>query len=183
MIFLYAVALGILLGYALRGRLSGLLSLELRGLWLVLAALLIQLLIFPLFTPQPIVPYGTALFHGISYGLVFLWLVLNLRIRALFAVGGGALLNLVVVLVNGGFIPASAHALRQAGLDSVAEVIARGETYGNVVGMSASTRLNFLGDWIPLPPWLPFSTAMSVGDVLIMAGLVWLLARGMRARA
>jgi len=173
--------IGILLGYALGGRLSGLTALRLRALWLVPLALVIQLLIFPLFTPEPLLPYGTAVLHGISYALVFLWLLVNLRARPLMVVGAGALLNLVVVLANGGYMPAKPSALSAAGLTSVAETVAGGETYGNIVGMSASTRLNYLGDWIPLPRWLPFATAMSVGDVLVMAGLVWLLVKGMRA--
>jgi hypothetical protein len=183
MIFLYAVVIGILLGYALRGRIGHLAALHLRGLWLVMLALVIQLLIFPLFTPEPVIPYGTAVLHGISYGLVFLWLLLNVRVRPLIVVGVGALLNLVVVFVNGGYMPASPTALAHAGLTSVAETIGRGETYGNIVGMSAATRLNFLGDWIALPRGLPFATAMSVGDAVIMVGLMWLLVRGMRARA
>jgi hypothetical protein len=183
MIFLYAVAIGILLGYALRGRLARLVELRLRGLWLVLLAFVIQLAIFPLFMPEPLFPYGTAILHGISYGLVFLWLLLNVRTRPLLVAGAGAVLNLLVVSVNGGFMPASAAALRYAGLTPIADIAARGETYGNIVGMSAATRLNFLGDWIPLPDALPFARAMSVGDVLIMVGLTWLLVRGMRTRA
>src|SRR5512136_687109 len=107
MIFLYAVVLGFIFGCALRGRLSRLASLNLRGLWLVLLALAIQLLIFPLFTSEPVIPYGTAILHGVSLGLVFLWLGLNLRTRPLLMVGSGATLNLVVMLANGGFIPAS----------------------------------------------------------------------------
>ncbi len=182
MIFLYAVVIGVALGYALRGRLSHLVELHLRGLWLILLALVIQLVIFPFFTPEPLFPYGTAVLHGISYGLVFLWLLLNVRIRPLIVAGAGALLNLLVVLVNGGYMPASPAALRYAGLTPIADIVARGETYGNIVGMNAATRLNFLGDWIPLPDALPFARAMSVGDVLIMAGLTWLLVRGMRTR-
>lgn len=180
MIFLYAIIIGILLGYALRGRLHRLASLDLRALWLVPVALLIQLLIFPLFTPAPLVPYGTAILHGVSYGFVLLWLVLNLRLRPLWAIGGGALLNVVVVLANGGYMPASPTALRSAGLGTVADLVAHGDVYGNIVGMSSVTRLNAFGDWIPLPSGLPFATAMSFGDALIMVGLVWLLAKGMR---
>jgi hypothetical protein len=182
MIFLYAVVLGIALGYALGGRISHLPQLRLRGLWIVMLALVIQLLIFPLFSPRPVVPYGTAVLHAISYGLVVAWLLANLRVVPLLVAGGGALLNILVVSINGGYMPASPAALRLAGLDSTAAALTRGETYGNIVGMSAATRLNFLGDWIPLPRWLPFATAMSVGDVLIMGGLIWLLAKGMRQR-
>jgi len=183
MIFLYAVVIGIAVGYMLGGRLSRLALLRLRGMWLVLVALGIQLLIFPLFTPNPIIPFGTAILHSVSYGLVLLWLLLNVRIRPLIAVGGGALLNIVVVSLNAGYMPASPAALERAGLISVATLLARGETYGNLVGMSATTRLNVLGDWIGLPRGVPFATAMSVGDVLIMAGLAWLLAKGMKTDA
>jgi len=182
MIFLYAIAVGVLLGYALGGRLSRLLALKLRALWLVVGALLIQVLIFPFFTDTPVIPYGTAALHGASYGLVALWLVLNLRIRPLWALGGGAVLNLLTVLVNGGAMPASPRALELSGLSDIAAILAHGEPYGNLVGMSASTRLNFLGDWIPLPSWLPFARPMSVGDVVILVGLAWLLVSGMRAR-
>lgn len=181
MIFLYAVALGLMVGTLAGGRLSRLLALELRVPWLVLIALGIQLLIYPFFTDEPVVPYGTTLLHGISYGLVFLWLVLNLRTRPLWALGGGAVLNLATVWLNGGAMPVSLNALRLSGLSEVAAVLVTGERYGNVVAMSAATRLNVLGDWIPLPPWLPFARPLSVGDALVMAGLVWLLVCGMRA--
>jgi hypothetical protein len=152
-------------------------------MWLVPVALVLQLLIFPLFTPNPIIPFGTAIFHGVSYGLVLLWLALNVRVRPLIAVAGGALLNVTVVSLNAGYMPASPAALECAGLPTVAGLLARGETYGNLVGMSATTRLNVLGDWIGLPREVPFATAMSVGDVLIMAGLAWLLAKGMKTNA
>ena len=183
MIFLCAVVVGIALGYVLRGRLSRLVFLRLRGMWLVLVALGIQLLIFPLFTPNPIIPFGTAILHGVSYGLVLLWLLLNVRVRPLIAVGGGALLNILVVALNGGYMPASPAAFERAGLISVARLLAQGGTYGNLVGMSAATHLNVLGDWIGLPRGVPFATVMSVGDVLIMIGLVWLLAKGMNTNA
>jgi hypothetical protein len=183
MIFLCAMVIGIALGYVLRGRLSRLVFLRLRGMWLVLVALGIQLLIFPLFTPNPIIPFGTAILHGVSYGLVLLWLLLNVRVRPLIAVGGGALLNILVVALNGGYMPASPAAFERAGLSSVARLLAQGETYGNLVGMSAATHLNVLGDWIGLPWGVPFATVMSMGDVLIMIGLVWLLAKGMNTNA
>lgn len=182
MIFVCAIGLGILLGYALGGRLSQLSLLRLRARGLVPAALAIQLLIFPLFGPQPIVPFATSVLHAISYSLVFIWLVLNSHLRPLIAVGGGALLNIVAVLANQGYMPASLNALRRAGLDATAELLAGGGTYGNVVAMGPRTRLDFLGDWIPLPPGLPFSTAVSIGDILIMIGLVWFLVKGMRTR-
>lgn len=182
MIFVCAIGLGILVGYALGGRLSRLSLLRLRARGLVPVSLGIQLLIFPLFGPQPIIPFATSALHAISYGLVLVWLLLNVHLRPLIVVGAGALLNIVAVLANRGYMPASLNSLRRAGLEATAELLARGESYGNVIAMGPLTRLNGLGDWIALPPGLPFSTAISIGDIVIMLGLVWFLVRGMRTR-
>jgi hypothetical protein len=152
----------------------------LRWLWLVLLGLLLQVLIFPLFSERPLLSYGTVPLHYLSYGLVLLFLVANLRVLPLLALGAGALLNLCAIAANGGRMPASATALAAAGYVDVAEKLTSGSTHGNVLLMSEATRLNGLGDWLYLPSWVPFSTAFSVGDVLILIGIAWLIVRGMR---
>jgi hypothetical protein len=182
-IFLYGVALGTLIGYLVGGRVGRLVTLPLRSPWLLLLALVIQLLIFPLFTDGPLIPYGTAYFHGFSYFLVLLWLARNLRLRPLWALVCGALLNAAAILSNGGFMPASAEALARAGLQTSAAHLLADGTYGNVIRMGADTHLNVLGDWIAIPSWIPLATALSIGDLMIMAGLVWLIARGMKGYA
>ena len=180
MIYLYALCVGVLLGYSLGGRLRRLPSLSFRALWLIPLALLIQLLIFPLFSERALVPYATPALHVLSYAILFLWLLLNLSVRPVWAIGTGALLNIGVVLVNGGYMPSSVTALERAGLGPTASALLADRTYGNVVLMGASSRLNVLGDWLFLPSWIPGATAFSIGDLLIMAGLAWLVVRGMR---
>jgi hypothetical protein len=180
MIFLVAVIVGVLVGLLLGGKLSNLPSLRLRWLWLVLLGLLLQVLIFPLFSEHPILPFATVPLHYLSYSLVLLFLVANLRVLPLLALGAGALLNLCAIAANGGRMPASATALAAAGYVDVAEKLTSGGTHGNVLLMSETTRLNGLGDWLYLPSWVPFSTAFSVGDVLILIGIAWLIMRGMR---
>lgn len=183
MVFLIALVVGVLAGYARGGRVSRIVSLPLRALWLIPVALLIQLLIFPLFGERPLVEFGTATLHLLSYALLILWLVLNLRVRPVWAIGGGAFLNGLVVLANAGYMPASAPALRHAGLGTAAEVLLSNGTWGNVVLMGDLTHLNFLGDWLFLPAWIPGAAAFSIGDLLIMAGLSWLVVKGMRGSA
>ncbi|MCX6093935.1 MAG: DUF5317 domain-containing protein [Candidatus Bipolaricaulota bacterium] len=180
MIFFYALGVGILLGYALRGRLRRFPSLPFRALWLIPLALLIQLLIFPLFSDRALVTFATPALHILSYAIVFLWLLLNLSVHPLWAVGVGGLLNIVVVLVNRGYMPSSVTALERAGRSFVAAALLTDGTYGNVVLMGGGSRLNVLGDWLFLPPWIPGATAFSIGDLLIMVGLVWLVMKGMR---
>jgi len=180
MIFLYAAIAGVLLGYVFGGRIHNLPSLRLRGIWLVLAGLVLQLLIFPLFSAKPLLPYATGPLHILSYALVFAFLAVNLRTRPLVAIGVGALLNFAAILANGGRMPASATALERAELIETADRLAAVGTHGNVLLMGESTRLNVLGDWLYLPGAVPGATAFSIGDVMILIGLVWLIVRGMR---
>jgi len=183
MIFLVAALIGLLVGYAFGGRVSNLPSLGLNGLWLVVAALVLQLLIFPLFSDRPLLPYATASLHIVSYVLVFAFFIWNLNVKPLLALGVGALLNFAAIAANGGLMPASATALERAGLVvSSAQLVSEG-AHGNVLLMGDATRLNLLGDWLYLPKWVPFATALSIGDVVIMIGLAWLIVRGMRPDA
>ena len=78
----------------------------------------------------------------------------------------GAALNLLVISVNGGVMPASPSALAGAGLPV------------NEPGFQNSTalaepRLAFLGDVFSLPVSWPLSNVFSVGDVLIALGVAW----------
>ncbi len=181
MLYLVALLVGLAIGRLSGGRLAHLARLRLRWLALVPVALVIQLLIFPLFSGSPLLPYGTAPLHLASYALLIVVVARNLHLLPMRGLLLGAACNLGTVIANGGYMPASVHALRRAGLDRVAERLLDGEAVANVTLMGPSTHLNGLGDWLYLPEGVPFATAFSVGDVLIMIGLAWLMAWGMRA--
>ena len=181
MIYAFAVLLGVLIGYLSGGRISRLPLLRFRALYLIPIALLIQVLIFPLFSPEPLLPVATVPLHILSYALVLFFLALNLNVRPLLILGAGAVANLVAILANGGRMPASATALERAGLIQTVERLTASGEHGNVLLMNDSTRLNVLGDWLYLPSWFPGATAFSIGDLLIMVGLVYLIVRGMRS--
>jgi hypothetical protein len=181
MLFLAAILIGVVIGFLCGGRLSHLARLRLRWLWLVPISLVIQLLIFPLFSEAPLFPYATVPLHLFSYALVGLWLIVNLRMIPLVVTGVGALANFLAVAANGGRMPASVSALQRAGLEHAATQLGQHGVYANGILMGDGTRFNVLGDWLYLPGWMPFATALSLGDVLIMVGLVWLIARGMVA--
>lgn len=175
---LWAVAVGVAAGLVRRGNLANLGHLRLRALWLILAALLIQVLIFPL-GEAPVVQVGTAYFHLLSYALLLAFVTLNRRYPEILMMGGGLLLNLIVIAANGGYMPASATALTRAGLPDVAAALGEGLRQGNTVLMGEGTRLNFLGDFLYLPAGVPLASAFSIGDVVLGLGLAVLLARRM----
>ncbi len=189
MLLLWALPLGILLGYLRGGRLANLARLELRGTGLVLAALVIQLLIFPLPLPGREGPLlalskgATAALHLASYALLAAFVALNRKERGLLLMGLGMLLNVVVIAANGGYMPTYPELLAAAGRLEAAQKLKAMGTYANNVCINCegvSARLTFLGDVFYVPAGVPFANVFSLGDVLLAVGLIALLQAKMR---
>jgi len=176
---LWAVFLGVLVGYLRGGRIKRLAAVRLRALWLLLPPLLIQLLIFPLGKRDPIITWGTPYWHILSYLFLLALVVLNRRYGEILVMGAGLFLNFLAIVANGGYMPASVEALRQAGMETVAQALEEGRHLGNTILMGVGTRLNFLGDWLFLPAWFPLSSAFSLGDVILGVGAALFLSRRM----
>ncbi len=178
MIALWGIVFGLLIGFIRGGKLNNLGATRLRGLSIVFVALAVQLLIFPTpWWPEPPVSRATGALHLGSYALMVTFLILNRRYTPFWGVALGMAMNLTVIAVNGGYMPADLDALRATGqLGTVRKILASvDQTYGNVVAMSEATRLNFLGDWLVVPPWVPFAASFSLGDAVLMVSAAWLV--------
>lgn len=180
MLFFLVIPVGLLIGFLFGGRLSNLERLPLRWLPLVFISLLIQVLIFPLFTNAAILPFAEVPLHVLSYILLVIWIVANIRIVPIVLLGLGAACNFLVLIANGGLMPASTNAVLKSGLPFLAERLTQDGAYANLILMSESSKLNFLGDILYQPQWIPFSAAFSIGDLLITLALIWLIVKGMR---
>lgn len=176
-LFASVIVVAVLLGYALGGRLSRLEGLGIRWWGLVIAGLGVQLI------PLPADPSGTDLLVrtialSVSYTLLVTFAILNLRVTGMVLVLLGLMLNFVVINTNGG-MPVSAEALRRSGQEEVLEQLRRSGADKHHLATEEDF-LRFLGDVIPIPP--PIAQAISVGDILVYAGLVWVVAAAMRGR-
>jgi hypothetical protein len=98
-----------------------------------------------------------------TYPLGIVWVWMNRHVPGLWIVGVGAVCNLLPILANGGTMPASADALRTAGVPVDADVF----TNSTVL---EDPRLLFLGDVLAIPSSWPFANVLSVGDVIIALG-------------
>ena len=153
------------------GHLGRLAELRLRGLWLPVLALAVQVMI------TTIMPGGNRMLHDVlhvvTYVLLagFLWA--NCRLPGVPLVGAGAGMNWLAITLNGGVMPAAATAQRLAGLHP-------GAGFHNSAHL-AHPALPWLGDIIPWPGPLP--NVLSVGDCLIYAGTAVLLHRVCHRRA
>jgi hypothetical protein len=177
MVLLWAILLGLVIGLVRHRGLAYLAALKLRAGWLVLGAVLLQMLILPLGPAKPILTWGMEYLHILSYLLLLLFVAINYRERALWVMALGMLSNFLVITVNGGRMPASLEALRAAGRTATVERLLTEGVSGNVILMSEQTKLNFLGDILWLPSWVPLANAFSIGDLLLGLGVVWLLGK------
>jgi hypothetical protein len=153
------------------GRLARLTDLRLRLGWVAFGALALQVVITSL------APSGSAgllqLLHVASYVLTGACIVANRRITGLPVLALGAALNFLAIASNHGVMPASARAMHLAGL-------AVSDGFENSAPVDHPRLLAF-GDVIPVPgPW-PLANVVSIGDLLIITGLLLVLHRSCRA--
>ena len=175
MLLLYSIALGLVAGRLLGGRVRNLERIRFEWWQLALAGLFVQLALFADPIQERIGAEGPFIYVASTF-VVMAALLRNLRLRGLGIIAIGAGLNLLVIVANGGFMPSSAHVWLE--LTGVAAVpVAH---YSNVVLIGPDTLLPFLGDIFVFPRPLPMATAFSVGDALIALGAVVFLVSGMR---
>jgi Family of unknown function (DUF5317) len=169
---LYAIPIGIAIGYLIGGRLERVGSLRLRWAPLMVIGLLVQVALFT----GPLGPWvgdaGPAVYVG-STALVFVAVLRNVAIPGVSIIAIGAGCNLAAIVANGGWMPADPDALAAVGGPPT------GPSNSIVV---AEPALQPLTDLFALPDWLPFANVFSVGDVFIGIGIAATIALAMRTR-
>jgi len=175
MLLVYAIAAGLLVGALSGGRFGSLAGARFR-LWPVaLAGLFFQLLLFSPPLAQSVGDAGPLLYVA-STGVVLFALLLNLHQPGFVLIALGALLNFVVIMANGGQMPASPAAF--AAVTGLAAVPV--EYFSNSQLIGPQTALPWLGDIFLLPRPLPLANVFSIGDVLIGLGGAWFIVGVMR---
>ncbi len=161
MFLVAVVALSLITVPLTGGSLSRLSEMRLRWTPVILAALAIQVVIVSL------APGGDHWLHRalhlVSYGLAGAFLWVNRREAGIPMVALGTLLNATAIVANNGVMPASAGALRTAGLAS------RTGGFANSTDV-AHPRLLVLGDIFAIPKSWPLHNVFSIGDVCIAIG-------------
>jgi len=169
---LYAVLIGLVLGFVLGGRLSGLATVDFRWPWLAIGGFLVQLVLFAEPVSAIVSDLGPPLYVA-STGAVLVAVIRNVRIPGMALVALGAAANLAAIVANGGFMPAS-----EAALAALGGGLNPGYTNSSIV---ANPALEPLTDAYSLPTWLPFANVFSVGDVLIAIGVAIVIVSAMRS--
>ncbi len=151
-----------------------------QGTWLAFIAFIPQLIFAYLPAGRHVLPdwlAATSLSLSIVLFLVFAWLNRHLPGMPLLIIG--LLLNLAVILANGGWMPISLETAEHLTSSAVIQTVGPGNRFGqkDVLLTPQDMHLGFLSDRFLLPSWLPYKVAFSLGDVFVAAGIFWLLAK------
>jgi len=181
---LIALCLALLLGLvALGGRASDLTHVQVRWGWLAPLAFLMQayLIFFPAERAGDVLSPRSLLLVA-SQVLLFVVIWQNRHLGGIKVIGLGLLLNSLVMVVNGGFMPITPETLVQIGYDGNASQLETGYIVGrtkNVVAEPGEASLWFLSDVMVIPRPFPIPTALSLGDLLIVLGVFFFLREAM----
>lgn len=179
MILLSALVLGLLVGWGwARWQGRPYRAPDLRFIWLAVVAFLPQLVLAYLPATHDLLPDWFAevlLAASLIIFLAFIWL--NRRLPGMPILLAGMVLNLVVMLSNGGWMPISPETAGHLAGGGAVESSSLGGRFGakDVLLLPEQTRLPFLSDRFLLPDWSPYHVAFSLGDIVIAVGAFWLL--------
>lgn len=146
---------------------------------LVILAFVPQFIAFALPATRSSLPDVTvsALF---SFSQVFLlaFSILNIRNKSFWPMILGVVLNILVISLNGGWMPISPETVQKLLPNAPAGSWMIGSRLGNgkdIVLAREATKLWFFSDHLTLPEWVHYGLAFSVGDLLMSTGVIWLL--------
>lgn len=182
--FLYATLIIALLVAILRGgNINRLVHLPLRWGWL--AMILFAAQAYLIFWPEA---RTQGLLSPKAMILVFSYLILifvawsNRSLPGVNLILFGIVLNFLVIVANGGFMPVAPQTLIRGGhthLVAAFEPGARVARSKDVLLWPEQTRLWFLSDIFVIPERYPLAGSFSVGDVLIVSGTFILLQKAL----
>jgi hypothetical protein len=185
---LLSVIPAILIGWALKGRLTALAQLPLRWVWLIVAGLAAQVVAMGYVGRgwSVVADHRPAIIVG-TYLLVLVGLARNWRVPGMAVVGLGFALNFTVIAANGGQMPVTRETIQASGQGWLLDSVSEGQPVPqskDVLLPKDQTRLWALSDAFITPP--PVRRAASLGDFVTFAGVglvIVLSMRGARAPA
>ena len=184
MILLLAVLAGLLAGLGLaRWHNETYSAPRLRFIWLVVIAFIPQLIVAFLPATHRLMndeSSSISLIASLALFLAFAWFNRDLPGMPILIIG--LLLNFIVIVANGGWMPISPQTADLLIGKDVLQIVNLGSRIGekDILMLAQKTRFEFLADRFLLPAWFHYRTAFSLGDTLIGMGAFWLLARPSR---
>lgn len=165
-LFIEMIILGVVIAFLTKGRLGNLTRIELRG-WLLVAAGVISIALFAFFGSVSYIKYFGAL--GIWFMLIAI--AMNLRLRGMFIILIGGVLNLLAYIGGGLKMPIDLSLFEGGQLPGLYDSIVAGETINYISSLEVGKYSAVLGKTFITPDFYPYSFVFSAGDILMAIGL------------
>jgi len=153
---------------------------DLKFTWLAVLAFAPQFFAFYLPVTREWMPdYLVAIGLVTSQILLLAFAYLNRKSVGMWVLIGGLALNLVVISLNGGFMPISPETASHLAPAALVESMPLESRFGkskDILLLPENTRLEWLADRLIAPKWFPLQVAYSIGDILVATGAFWMLA-------
>lgn len=147
-----------------------------RGLWLLVVAMVPQLIVF--FVPgvqRLAIREVASVVLVVSQLLLLLFVWQNRNSPGFWVLGLGLFMNFVVIVINGGLMPISLETVQRLAPAANLDQLEIGERLGSskdILLNEDQIRLAFLSDRFTFPGWFPHRVAFSIGDILIAIGIM-----------
>jgi len=168
-VWLAALAIGLVGGLATGGKIGNLARLRFRWPWLIIAAVVVRVVTV---SPPLTSIEGSQWAYVGALTAVLAWTIWQIdRVPGIWLVAAGSAVNLFVIAANGGRMPVAP--------ELAGTLVERGQV-GQYTLMGTGTQLNWLADWIGLPG--PVHEAYSPGDLIVALGIAMVVVLAMRKR-
>jgi hypothetical protein len=176
MILLWGIAAGFAVALLRGGGLHELANVRLEWAWLAVIALIVQVALVSWWPSQT---RAAAVAFPLTHAAILAVAWLNRDLRGMWLIGAGVALNLLVIVANGGFMPVTPEALVASGIVPGVENVAVNTVLADsksVILSRSDISLRWLSDTIVLRP---VQKVVSVGDLLLVAGMFFLIQEAM----
>jgi hypothetical protein len=143
--------------------------------WLGIAALLAQIWIVYFVETEGAPGLARRILLPLTIGLLLVFALRNRHLWGVRVMAVGFLLNLLVISANGGLMPVSPDQVVSANLQDRVGNVQLGHAVPGSKGIlmaSHEARLWYLSDIFVFPPHSPVARVLSVGDFLVLGGLL-----------
>jgi hypothetical protein len=170
--------LAVLLGYLTGGRMRNVEKLRLR--WWGLAPLGLALQLLPISGSTHGQRVITVSLLIASYPVLLLFAWANIRLAGFVLIFVGLALNLTVIAANQG-MPVTKHALVASGQGDLLGELQKHPGAKHFLAKPGNVVFEPLADVIPIGD--PVNQVVSIGDMVVYVGVVWLIVAAMRGRS
>ncbi len=158
-------------------RIFNIINIPLKYPFLLFLSFLLQFLVVFLGSKEIklILEFGP-LIYVISF-LLLLWVIYqNVHVEGMKIIFTGVFINFLAITMNGGQMPVSVEAMKSASLDKLYQTVQSGNYVTHVLMTRGDSFIaKIAGDIIAIPPPHPRPRVISIGDIIMTIGIIYML--------